>query len=219
MSAGTVRVYLADDDAELLRVYRRMLDAAEGIEVVGLARESVSAAREIEALAPDVAILDVRMPPGGGSEVLRSIDPARTRALMLSTFDLDELIASALRLGAAGYLLKNASPEEIIAAIRAVAAGHASLAPEITARLLTRLTGAAQPAGDPFAAAPLTPRELQVTRLVAAGHGNQSIAAALGLSAETVKTYLKRIFARYGFADRTQLAVAAHRAGLLHERR
>lgn len=224
-----VRLYLADDHSELLRLHRRIFQAAGGIEVVGQARETRSAIRQIGALRPDVVLLDVRMPPSGGLEVLRAIDLVRTRALLLSAFDLDEFVEPALRLGASGYLLKNAAPEELVAAVRAVARGHASLAPEITARLLDRLRPAGVPSpagargrpphGDPFAAGAPTPRELEVIRLLARGRSNRRIAGELGLSVETVKTYLRRIFARYGFRDRTQLAVAAHEAGLLHEPR
>ena len=138
---------------------------------------------------------------------------------MLTTFDLDEYVDAALRHGAAGFLLKNASAQEVIQAVRAVSAGHSSLAPEVTARLLEQFRARPRSRPHAFTEAQLSRRELQLIRLIAQGWSNPRIAEELHLSAETIKTYVKRLFQKLGVSDRTQLAVLAHEAGLLHEQR
>lgn len=212
-----ITVFLADDDADFRRIYRRLFDASDGFRVLdeaGTARETI---RKIAALHPDVSLIDVQMPGGSGLDVLRGITDSGTKAIMLTAFDLDEYVAAALRAGAAGFLLKNASAAEVLAAIRAARAGHAALAPEVTARLVDQFRPRAAP--HPFAGARLSARELQVVRLVARGLTNQQIADELVLSPETIRTYLKRLFAKLDVPDRTRLAVLAHEAGLLREPR
>ncbi|PZG03045.1 LuxR C-terminal-related transcriptional regulator, partial [Nonomuraea aridisoli] len=176
------------------------------------------ALRLILALAPDVALIDVQM-PGGGLEAARRVLAAteRTRVIILTTFDLDEYVHDALTAGVSGFLLKNAAPQEVLHAVRTVHAGHAMLAPEVTARLMRQFAPPRR--RHPFAGAVLSEREVQVIRLVARGLSNQEIAGELVLSVETVRTYLKRMFAKLGVHDRTHLAVLAHEAGLLHEPR
>jgi DNA-binding NarL/FixJ family response regulator len=155
-----------------------------------------------------------------GLEAARRILPATdTRVLMLTTFDLDEYVSEALALGASGFLLKNAAPAEVLRAVRAVHAGHAMLAPEVTARLLRRIAPPRPARRHAFVGHVLTEREVQVARLVARGYSNQRIADELVLSTETVRTYLRRMFAKLDVSDRTQLAVLAHEAGLLHDPR
>ncbi len=213
-----IGVFLADDDADWRRAYRRLLDRTDGFRVVDEAGTVPDALRLIPSLRPDVALVDVQMPGGSGLDVVRAVAPTATRVVVLTTFDLDEYVGEAIRLGAAGFLLKNAPVEEVLAAVRAVHAGHGSLAPEVTARLMGQFAPARRPA-HPFAGTRLSARELQVVRLVAAGRSNQQIADELWLSLPTVRTYLTRLFAKLGVNDRTHLAVLAHQAGLLHEPR
>ncbi|WP_431917457.1 response regulator [Nonomuraea jabiensis] len=222
--SGAVSVFLADDDDRFRAAYRKLFDRTEGFRVAGEAGDGETAARLVGALKPAVALLDVQMPGMSGLEAARRILPdAATRVIMLTTFDLDEYVYEALTLGASGFLLKNASPQEVLQAVRTVHAGHAMLAPEVTARLIRRFapqrTELRPVRRHAFAGQVLSERELQVVRLVARGHSNQQIADELFLSVETVRTYLRRMFAKLGVNDRTHLAVLAHEAGLLYEPR
>lgn len=214
-----VSVFLADDDADFRRVYRRLFERSDGFRVAGEAGTGADALRKILSLNPDVALVDVQMPGGSGLDVVRGCAESGTRIIVLTTFDLDEYVTEALRDGAAGFLLKNASSSEVLAAVRAVYAGHGSLAPEVTARLMGQFSGTPRARPHAFARVRLSERELQVVRLVAAGKSNQSIADELYLSLPTVRTYLRRLFGKLDVNDRTQLAVLAHQAGLLHEPR
>jgi DNA-binding NarL/FixJ family response regulator len=216
-----IRVVLADDDRAFRGVYRRLLERSEGFRVDGDAGTGQAALNLIRSLQPDVALVDVQMPDGTGLDVLRGVvdEKLGTRLIVLTTFDLDEYVTDALHAGAAGFLLKNASPGEVLTAIRAVHAGHASLAPEVTARLVGQFAPTHRTARHLFADQHLTDRELQIARLVAQGRSNQQIADELHLSYETVRTYLKRMFAKLDIADRTHLAVLVHEAGLLHRAR
>ncbi|SDK76639.1 DNA-binding response regulator, NarL/FixJ family, contains REC and HTH domains [Nonomuraea maritima] len=216
-----VSVFLADDDSRFRAAYRKLFERTEGFRVAGEAADGVEAARLILALAPDVALLDVQMPGGSGLDAARQVlaTAASTRVIMLTTFDLDEYVHEALTLGASGFLLKNAAPPEVLHAVRTVHAGHAMLAPEVTARLMRQFTPRRPRHRHAFAGAHLSAREVQVIRLVARGRSNQEIADELFLSLETVRTYLKRMFAKLGVNDRTHLAVLAYEAGLLHEPR
>ncbi|MEV6039456.1 response regulator transcription factor [Nonomuraea sp. NPDC052116] len=218
--SGVVSVFLADDDDRFRAAYRKLFDRTEGFRVAGEAGDGETAARLVGALKPAVALLDVQMPGMNGLEAARRILPdAATRVIMLTTFDLDEYVYEALTLGASGFLLKNASPQEVLQAVRTVHAGHAMLAPEVTARLIRRCAPQPPARRHAFAGQVLSEREVQVVRLVARGHSNQQIADELFLSVETVRTYLRRMFAKLGVNDRTHLAVLAHEAGLLYEPR
>ncbi|AOS63165.1 response regulator [Actinoalloteichus hymeniacidonis] len=214
-----IRVLLVDDDPDFRRVYRRLFEGSTGFRVSGEAGTGAEALRMLSALRPDVALVDVQMPGGSGLDVVRGAAELGTRIIMLTTFDLDDYVTEALHGGAAGFLLKNASSPEVLAAVRAVHAGHSSLAPEITARLVDRFSGRPRPRPHPFVKVRLSERELQLVRLIARGRSNRRIAEELFLSAETVKTYVKRLFTKLDVTDRTQLAVLAHEAGLLHEPR
>jgi DNA-binding NarL/FixJ family response regulator len=216
-----VSVFLADDDGRFRAVYRKLFDRTGGFRVSGEAGDGAEAVRLILALEPDVALLDVQMPGGGGLDVARRVlgEAEGTRVIMLTTFDLDEYVHEALTLGASGFLLKNASPQEVLQAVRTVHAGNAMLAPEVTARLMHQFMPRRSRHRHAFADARLSEREVQVIRLVARGYSNQEIADELFLSLETVRTYLKRMFAKLGVNDRTHLAVLAHEAGLLYEPR
>ncbi|MEV6371369.1 response regulator transcription factor [Micromonospora musae] len=215
-----ISVLLADDDARFRGIYRKLFDRTEGFRTAGEAADGAEAARLCVALRPDVALLDVQMPGADGLEAVRRILPATgTRVIMLTTFHLDEYVHEALTLGASGFLLKNASPQEVLQAVRAAHDGHAMLAPEVTARLLHTFAPHRPQRRHQFAGQVLSEREVQVIRYVARGYSNQQIADELFLSLETVRTYLRRSFAKLDVRDRTQLAVLAYEAGLLHEQR
>lgn len=216
----TISVFLADDDERFRGVYRKLFDRTDGFRVAGEAGNGEEAVRLVERLTPAVALLDVQMPGWNGLEAARRILSATsTRVIMLTTFDLDEYVYEALTFGASGFLLKNASPPEVLHAVRMVHAGMAMLAPEVTARLVRQFAPPPPGPRDVFTGQVLSERELQVVRCVARGCSNQEIADELFLSVETVRTYLRRMFAKLGVHDRTHLALLAHQAGLLHEPR
>lgn len=217
--SAPITLLLADDDDDFRRVYRRLFHGTDGFRVVAEAGTGDDALRLMAERTPDVALVDVQMPHGSGLDVVRGAGSLRTRIIVLTTFDLDEYVEAALRDGAAGFLLKNASTQEVLQAVRSVHAGHGSLAPEVTARLVGQFSARPRQHPHAFADARLSPRELQLIRLIAQGRSNPGIAEELQLSVETVKTYIKRLFHKLDVGDRTQLAVLAHEAGLLHEPR
>ncbi|WP_305787653.1 response regulator [Symbioplanes lichenis] len=215
-----ISVFLADDDPGFRAAYRKLFSRTDGFRLLGEAADGHEAARLVAALRPAVALLDVQMPGADGLTAAREIlAGTATRVIMLTTFDLDEYVHQALALGAAGFLLKNAAPAEVLHAVRTVHVGHATLAPEVTTRLVGQFAPRPRARRHEFARVVLSGRELEVARLVARGHSNQEIAAALFLSPETVRTYLSRMFAKLDVRDRTQLAVLATEAGLLYESR
>jgi DNA-binding NarL/FixJ family response regulator len=213
----STRLLLADDQ-ELVRTgFRLILSAEPDLEVVGEAGDGAEAVDAARRLAPDVVLMDVRMPKMDGIEATRRlgrIAPQPPRVLMLTTFDLDEYVYDALRAGASGFLLKDAPAAQLVDAIRIVAAGDALLAPSITRRLIAEFVRRPQPADTP-ALAELTPRELEVLKLIAEGLSNTEIAAELFLSEATVKTHVKRVFAKLDLRDRVQAVVLAYRCGLV----
>ncbi|MDX6741054.1 response regulator transcription factor [Actinocorallia sp. A-T 12471] len=208
-----IRVFLADDDQLVRSTLRALLSAEPDMSVVG---EAASAHRVIEgvrATRPDVVLMDVRMPGPDGVAATREIlrhPPPHPRILVLTTFDLDEIVDGAIAAGADGFLLKRATPEEIVAAIRAVAGGDAVLSPQVTRRLLRDLAARPRPAPLPV---PLTDRESDVLRELARGLSNPEIADTLGVSLETVKTHVKAVLLKVGARDRTQAAAWAYRTG------
>ncbi|MFJ1751542.1 response regulator [Kitasatospora sp. NPDC088134] len=220
MSGGPrpVRVLIADDDPLLRTGLAVVLETADGIEVVGRAEDGLRAVELARALLPDVVLMDVRMPGCDGIEATRRLAGVGPRVLVLTTFQHDAYVWGALRAGAAGFLLKRASPERLIDAVHAVAAGEAVLDPAVTRDLLGHLL-AAQPAAPPPVEegrlAALTAREREVLRLAAEGHPNEEIAALLHLAESTVKTHVKRILGKLGARNRSQAVAAAYRHGLM----
>jgi DNA-binding NarL/FixJ family response regulator len=213
-----IRVLLADDDGLVRSGLCALLSAEDDITVVGEAangREAVNRARELE---PDVVLMDVRMPQVDGVTAVREIVswPRRPRVLVLTTFDLDEVVDDALDAGADGFLLKRATPEQLIDGIRTVFAGDALVSPTVTRRLLAAHAGRRPPDRERLAlAAPLTERETAVLRALAEGLSNAEIAATIWVSPETVKTHIKSILSKLEVRDRTQAVVWAYRTGFV----
>ncbi|MFE4592345.1 response regulator [Streptomyces laurentii] len=220
MSSGDIRVLIADDQSMVRQGFTVLLNAEPGIEVVGQAVDGADAVAQAGALAPDVVLMDVRMPGTGGIEATRLLtEPAdaTVKVLILTTFDLDEYVYEALRAGASGFLLKDASAEELAQAVRVVARGDALLAPNVTKRLIaefSRLSPVPRaPLKDRLGA--LTERETEVLTLIAQGLSNAEIAVRLVLAEQTVKTFVSRILAKLALRDRTQAAVHAYETGLV----
>ena len=220
-ASQTLRVLIADDQALVRTGFRLILEAEDDLEVVGEAADGAAAVRLAEELRPDVVLLDVQMPQLDGLEAARRIlHPGaayRPKVLMLTTFDLDEYVYEAMRVGASGFLLKDTPAEQLAAGIRAVARGEALLAPAITRRLISEFTQRPPPGhgGRPAIVDRLTSRELEVFRLVAHGLSNREIAAELYLGETTVKTHVARILAKLGVRDRVQAVVLAHESGIV----
>jgi DNA-binding NarL/FixJ family response regulator len=218
----TISILLVDDQ-ELLRMgFRMVLDAQDDLEVIGEAGDGDEALGVVLDRAPDVVLMDVRMPRTDGVEATRQIvsSGSRSRVIILTTFDLDEYAYAALRAGASGFLLKDAPPADLISAIRAVASGDAVVAPSTTRRLLSHLTRLPPlPGGDATDAHPalqlLTPREREVMLAVSRGLSNAEISQALILSEATVKTHVGHILAKLELRDRVQIVVFAYDHGLV----
>jgi len=210
------RVVIADDQA-FVRIGFRMILKSGGIDVVGEAADGAEAVTAVRELQPDVVLMDIRMPGVDGLEACRRIvrEPGACRVLMLTTFDLDRYVYEALAAGASGFLLKDVTPEHLVAAVRLIETGDALLAPSITRRLVERFaSGTPAPAVHRDLAA-LTPREREVLALVGSGRSNSEIAAHLTLSEATVKTHVARIFAKLELRDRAQAVVVAYESGLV----
>lgn len=210
-----IRVVLVDDQ-ELMRVgFRMVLGAQSDIDVVAEAGEGDAAVRLAERYQPDVVLMDIRMPVLDGVEATRRIIAADTaRVLVMTTFDLDEYVYSALRGGASGFLLKDTPPDELVFAIRSVASGDAVVSPSITRRLLDRFVDSAGAPHDTGVLDALTEREREVLALVARGLSNTEIAGKLYLSEATVKTHVGRILTKLDLRDRVQAVVLAYETGL-----
>src|SRR5579871_6522557 len=237
-----IRIVIADDHQVVRTGYSALLDTQPDFTVVGTASNGAEAIKLCRDLRPDVILMDVRMPETDGIEATRQLlEPtphpganthkgpgpdthARPRVLILTTFDLDEYVYDALRVGASGFLLKDVTAERLFDAVRVVAAGDALLAPTVTRRLIAEFAGRPRPknpkelkdpgqASGPLAA--LTPRETEVLRLIAAGLSNTEIAGRLVVTEETVKTHVSRVLSKLGLRDRTQAVVVAYESGLV----
>jgi DNA-binding NarL/FixJ family response regulator len=213
-----VRVVIADDQA-LVRTGFRMILAADGITVVAEAANGAQAVDAVRRTLPDVVLMDIRMPEIDGLEATRRIVSASAtgpRIIMLTTFDLDRYVYAALSAGASGFLLKDVSPEHLVAAVRLVRSGDALLAPTITRRLVERFASRDERASVLHRdLAALTPRELEVLQRLAGGLSNAELATTLRLSEATVKTHVARILAKLRLRDRAQAVVVAYETGLI----
>jgi DNA-binding NarL/FixJ family response regulator len=218
VSDSSITVVLCDDQ-ELVRAgFRLILDLEDGVEVVGEARDGQECLRLTAEHQPDVVLMDVRMPRMDGIEATRRIVTARSpsRVLMLTTFDLDELVYTAMAAGASGFLLKDVPRDQLAGAIRMVARGESILAPVLTRRLVERFVAAPPPSeSPPPILAALSERELDVFALLARGRSNAEIAQALFLGEATVKTHVARILTKLGLRDRVQAVVLGYESGFL----
>jgi DNA-binding NarL/FixJ family response regulator len=213
----SIAVLIADDQALMRGGFRMILDAEAGIEVVGEAIDGADAVRGFERLRPDVVVMDVRMPAMDGIEATRRITALEptARVLILTTFDLDEYVYEALRAGASGFLLKDRPPEELVQAVRVVAAGDALLAPTVTRRLIEEFAHRPSAPVAPAALEELTEREREVLVLMARGRSNAEIARDLFVAETTVKTHVGRVLHKLGLRDRAQAVVLAYESGLV----
>jgi DNA-binding NarL/FixJ family response regulator len=215
---GPVRVVVADDQQVVRAGFAALLDTQPDLTVVGTAADGGEAVRLCRERRPDVVLMDIRMPVMDGIEATARIvrEAAGPRVLVLTTFDLDEHVYDALTAGASGFLLKDVAAEQLFDAVRVVAAGEALLAPTVTRRLIGELTRLRRrPAPSPPTLAALTPREVEVLRLVAEGLSNSEIAGRLVVGDETVKTHVSRVLRKLGLRDRTQAVIAAYESGLV----
>jgi DNA-binding NarL/FixJ family response regulator len=214
-----IRVLVADDQALVRSGFRALLDAKDGIEVVGEAADGRQALALAVRLLPDVVLMDIRMPDLDGLEATRQIaaDPrlARVRIIILTTFELDEYLFEALRLGASGFLVKDTEPADLVAAVRAVAAGDSLLSPRLTRRLIAEFAARAKQPGRTGRLDALTEREREVMALAADGLSNDEIARRLCISPATARTHVSRAMTKLGARDRAQLVVLAYETGLV----
>ena len=215
-----IRVVLADDQVLVRAGFRSLLDAEDGIEVVGEADNGAAALAVVRETHPDVVLMDIRMPVLDGLEATRQISAdealAEVKVLILTTFEADEFVFEALRAGASGFLVKYTDPVDLLRAVRIVAAGDSLLSPSVTRRLIAQFTSQpVRPATSPAALSALTEREREVTTLVALGSTNDEIAAELFISTATARTHVSRAMIKLHARDRAQLVVMAYQSGLV----
>lgn len=213
----SIRVVLADDQPLVRSGLRLLIDQAPDLEVVGEAASGSEAVRLARELQPDVVVMDIRMPDVDGIEATRTItaESKATRVVMLTTFDDDESIYGSLRAGASGFLVKDMAVEEILAAVRVVAAGDGLIAPSVTRRLIEQFAGRTQAASHPAPLEDITEREREVLTRVARGLSNREIASELYISLPTVKAHIAHLLLKLEARDRVQLVIIAYDAGLV----
>ena len=215
----SIRVLIVDDQAMVRAGFRMLLESEPDIEVAGEAEDGTTAVSVIPTLMPDVVLMDIQMPVMDGLEATRQIVAtqceALTRVLILTTFEREDYIFEALRAGASGFILKNASPEELIAAIRVVAEGNALLAPSVTRRIIAEFAKKPIPKTYEEEIKRLTDREIQVLCLIARGKTNDEIASELIIGEATVKTHVSNVLTKLNLRDRVQVVVFAYESGLI----
>ncbi|MFC8454646.1 response regulator [Kitasatospora sp. NPDC057223] len=213
----TVRVLLVDDQPLVRAALQMVITDAPDLDVAGEAGNGAEAVRLVRELAPDVVVMDIRMPGMDGIEATRLITAGAgpARVVVLTTFDDDDYVYAALRAGASGFLVKDMALDDILAAVRVVAAGDALIAPSVTRRLIAEFAGRPAPAPPPRTAEGITGREREVLTLVGGGRSNAEIAADLVISVATVKTYVTRLLAKLDARDRVQLVIIAYEMGLV----
>jgi len=214
-----IRIVLVDDQALLRAGFRALIDAEEDLQVVGEASNGQEGLYVVRRMHPDVVLMDIRMPGVDGLAATRAIGAdtglADTKVIILTTFDLDEYVFEAVRLGASGFLVKDTEPVDLLAGIRAVAAGDALLSPGVTRRLIAEFATRSKHTADASALEPLTDREREVVGLVGEGLNNEEIAARLVVSPATAKTHVSRAMIKMHARDRAQLVVIAYESGLV----
>ena len=215
----TIRVLIVDDQALVRTGFRMILDAQPDIEVIAEASDGNQAVRLAQQRSPDVVLMDVRMPALDGIAATRLLAgpeaPRPMRVVILTTYDLDEYVFDALAAGASGFLLKDVPPEELVEGVRLVAAGDGLLAPAVTRRLIEAFAQQYRPRVAPPPISTITPRELEVLKLVARGLTNAEIAESLYLSENTVKTHVTHLLGKLGLRDRVQAVIYAYEAGVV----
>jgi DNA-binding NarL/FixJ family response regulator len=213
----TVRVVLADDHALVRDALQLVITDTPDLEVVGQAGTGADAVRLAGDLHPDVVVMDIRMPGMDGIEATRLITAGSgpTRVVVLTTFDDDDYVYGALRAGASGFLVKDMALDDILAAIRVIAAGDGLIAPGVTRRLIAEFAGRPQPSPPPASLGGITEREREVLTLIGRGRSNAEIAADLSITVTTVKTYVGRLLAKLGARDRVHLVIIAYETGLV----
>ncbi len=211
-----IRVLIADDQGMVRSGLRSLLEGEDDISVVAEAADGVAAIAATRRTSPDLVLMDIRMPELDGIEATRRLcrDGTSARVLVLTTFDLDEYVFDALRAGASGFLLKDAPAEDLIAAVRVLAAGDALLAPAVTRRVIESFAQQPPPRDPPDLSA-LSPREAEVFRLLARGRSNAEIAGDLVVSEATTKTHVSSVLAKLGLRDRVQAVIHAYESGLV----
>ncbi|MBW3640420.1 MAG: response regulator transcription factor [Actinobacteria bacterium] len=214
-----INVLLVDDQALVRAGFRALLDATDGLDVVGEAADGAEAVARCRELRPDVVLMDIRMPVEDGLSATKRIvadpDLVATRIVVLTTFLLDEYVFAALRAGAGGFLLKDCEPAELLRAVRVVAAGDALLSPSVTRRLVEEYAARARTPTVPRALEALTDREREIVALAGTGLSNDEIAARLVVSPATAKTHVSRAMIKLGVRDRAQLVILAYESGLV----
>ncbi|MGJ7440600.1 response regulator [Aquipuribacter sp. MA13-6] len=211
-----IRVLLVDDQELVRSGFRMILGTEDDLEVVGEASDGAAAVEAVARLAPDVVLMDVQMPGTDGLTATRQVvSRFQARVIVLTTFDRDDYLFAALEAGASGFLLKNASPEDLVAAVRVVAGGKALLAPAVTARVIASFASRPGRAARRDLQEGLTDREREVLALVARGWSNAEVAGRLVLGEATVKTHVSRLLAKLGLRDRVQLVVHAYETGVV----
>jgi DNA-binding NarL/FixJ family response regulator len=218
-----INILIVDDQALVRGAFKALIDAVPGMTVVGVAADGAEAVELAADRSPDVVLMDVRMPGMDGIEATRRLlardnGPTPPRVLILTTFDLDEYVFTALRAGASGFLLKDTPPDDLLTAIRVIAAGEALLAPSVTRRLIAEFTARPEPASVPHRRLDgITDREREVLALIGRGLSNSELAQHLHLAQATVKTHVGRLLAKLNARDRAQLVIAAYESGLLKD--